>query len=194
MWPRGLTKGTGMDEDKFTQALVKALQNEAVQASLQQTIGREIRRELKEMKDLINEQNNKIRNLEKKIEEICEKNDDLEQYSRRNSLRIFGLDETEHENPSEVTLKLINSDLGISMDVTSIDRVHRVGKKVEGSKTRPIFIKFATYRDRAEVFRTRTALKGHPTRKVFINEDLTAQRSRLLYKARQLKKNKTIQD
>ena len=137
MWPRGSTTGTGVDEEKLTQALVKALQNEAVQALLQQTIGCEIRRVLKEMKELINEQNIEIRNLENEIEEICKKNDDLEQYSRRNTWQIFDLVETEHENRAEVTLKLTNSDLGISRDVTSIDRVHRVGKKVKGSKTRP---------------------------------------------------------
>ena len=193
MWPRGMTKAIGMDEDKFTQALVKVFQNEAVQATLRETICSEMRAELKCMKDLITEQNNKIRKLESKIVELEQKTDEMEQYSRRNSLRVFGMAEKEHENPLDVTLKMINSDLGVEMDESSIDRVHRVGKRKDDSRKRPMLIKFATYRDRAKVFRAKTALKGH-AKDVFINEDLTTLRSRLFYKARQLKKRKIIQD
>ena len=59
-----------------------------------------------------------------------------------------------------------------------------------------MLVKFTNYRDRAKVFRARTALKRQHgnTRKIFINEDLTTLRSRLFFKARQLKKRNTIQD
>ena len=116
MWPRKLTQALGIDEEKFTQALIKALQSEAVQATLQKTICAEIRKELKDMRDLIAEQNSKIGLLEKKVAALEAKYDDVEQYSRRNSLRIFGLEEEDTENPVAVTLKLINKDLGVQLD------------------------------------------------------------------------------
>ena len=53
---RELTTGAAMDEERFTHALIKALQKEAIQASLQKAIKDEIRKELKEMKDLIVDQ------------------------------------------------------------------------------------------------------------------------------------------
>ena len=71
----------------------------------------------------------------------------------------------------------------------------------------PILVKFATYRARDKVMRSRRALndisqyraedggtQGQVQSRIFINEDLTKLRSNLLYHAGQLKKQKKIQD
>jgi len=78
--------------------------------------------------------------------------------------------------------------------------VHRIGKAPKPSENgtiaspRPVILKFATYRLRDRMYRKRTQLKKYEEAKVYINEDLTAARSSLLWKARQLKKSKVISE
>jgi exosome complex exonuclease DIS3/RRP44 len=65
-------------------------------------------------------------------------------------------------------------------------------------------VKFATYKVRDNVFRSKKNLKdvntaqpdesGQGRMKVFINEDLTKKRSTLLWNARKMKKDQKIQD
>ena len=93
---------------------------------------------------------------------------------------------------------MINDELQVSPPVTceSIDRVHRTGKRSK-EKVRPILVKFTSYGVRDQVIRSRKKLKpadSNIKQTLFINEDLTKQRADLLYRARQLKKDKAIQD
>ena len=194
MWPRTLSKSTGMDEAQFTKAFIKAIQNDAVVAALQKCFTSQLMAEIKDLKDLIKEKDRKIQVLEKRIDDLEDKADAQEQYSRRNSLRICGVEEKEFENPAEVTMNLLKDELGLEIQPSTVDRIHRVGRKREQEKGRPILIKFATYQERDKVYRARTKLKNYQTSRVFINEDLTRPRVQLLYEARQLKKTKQILD
>lgn len=66
---------------------------------------------------------------------------DLEQYSRQNNIRIFGLPEHQGENTNEVVKKLAVDNLEITIPDASIDRSHRVGRqRSEGN--RGILVKF----------------------------------------------------
>lgn len=56
-----------------------------------------------------------------------------------------------------------------------------------------IIVKFATYRARNNFYRKRAELKGNQTfHRVFINEDLTSQRSKLFKAARKLVKDNLV--
>ena len=68
--------------------------------------------------------------LQNDLSGVKDANDALEQYTRRNSLRISGLKELQNENPLQVILTLWNSRLRVKPEVTisDIDRVHRIGK------------------------------------------------------------------
>lgn len=84
---------------------------------------------------------------------------ELEQYIRRNNLRMFGMEEVKQENcENRVLTEIIQAKLGIRLPEYAIERAHRVGRY--GSKKRPIIIKFANYKFRDVVFKNKKLLKG----------------------------------
>ena len=105
-----------------------------------------------------------------------------EQYSRRNSLRMSGVEESNTENTDTIVLDVARA-IGSEIDINEIDRSHRVGKPKAG-KNRDIIIKFSTYRARQKLYARRTALKDSGCTGVYLNEDLTKPRMNLLYLAR----------
>ena len=72
-----------------------------------------------------------------------------------------------------------------NINVSDIDRRHRVGKKVPGKK-RQIIVKFVSYWDRNKAISNRKSLR-HKYESVYINEDLTQHRSKLFKMTRDLK-------
>lgn len=118
---------------------------------------------------------NKISQLETKLNEkdaqitvLTSNIQDLEQYSRRNSVRIFGVPEEEGENTNKLVSDLCNN-IGVQVVDSDIDRSHRVGKRV-GNKPRAIIVKFNKYCTKSSVCKSRKKLKGT---RIFIKEDLT---------------------
>ena len=109
-------------------------------------------------------------------------------------MRIFGFNESEHENTPSVTMDLLQNKMGLDIQESDIDRVHRVGRKGVSDKIRPIIVNFTSYRVRGIVFRAKSRLKSERTKSIYINEDLTKARSELFFKARQLKRDKRISD
>lgn len=197
MWSRRLSTQLGMDQEEFVKALITGLSNDKVQAILKKTICDEIITEVRDLTEIVKKKDDKIKQLEAKVAKLEAKCDDLEQYSRRNSLRISGIAEDEYEDVSAITMNFIKEDLKKDMTITSIDRVHRVGAMREDGKPRPILVKFATYRDRAQIYKSRSMLKNKKLpdgSHIYINEDLSQRRSSLLYNCRKLKKAYKIQD
>ena len=78
--------------------------------------------------------------------------DDLEQYTRRNSIRLTGLTETKDKNVYDTVMAVLNEEMGVSPPISAdeIDRIHRVGKP-DQTQRRSILIKFATYRSKKRV-------------------------------------------
>lgn len=65
--------------------------------------------------------------LEKRVVQSENENDELNQYGRRNILRIFGIPEKNDEVTDDIVLKLAG-DLNVELTKYDIDRSHRVGK------------------------------------------------------------------
>ena len=215
MWTRNLcSKMAGFDEDNFVKAFVRALSNEAVINKLQSAVCGSLQKEVGELRDIIKGKDSKIADLESRIALLEKKQDESEQYSRRNSLRVSGIKESDSEDVVEQVINLFNDQMSISPPITAedFDRVHRVGPK-NAEKSRAILVKFSTYPARNRVFRSKKLLKpdkkatpttggasdtnqskGRGTQKIFINEDLTKYRAQLLYQARTLKRQKKIED
>ncbi|KAB0801574.1 hypothetical protein PPYR_03760 [Photinus pyralis] len=101
--------------------------------------------------------------------------DALEQYTRRNNLRISGILETANENCDQLVVQFLENKLNITCTELDIERTHRVGKRQDGVK-RAIIVKFASYRKRAEIFASKKLLKKTG---FLISEDLTALRYQL---------------
>ena len=68
------------------------------------------------------------------------------QYSRRNCLLIDGIKENRNEETDTLSISTINEHLGLDIQPSDIDRMHRIGDKNKARKTgRAIIIKFTMY-------------------------------------------------
>lgn len=108
-------------------------------------------------------------------------NDRLQQYSRRESVRIFGVRQEERESGEEVEKKVMEvlKDAGVDAVPDDIAACHRAGRKQNG--TRPILVKFVSRRKRRELMVKKKNLKKNDKyARVFIGDDLTPLRARLL--------------
>ena len=91
------------------------------------------------------------------VENCNESIEELEQYSRRNNIRILGMKKEPKEDADTVVLDLCKK-IKAKVKLEDIDRAHRVGKYQEGS-SRPMIVKFTSYRGKMEVIRHRRALR-----------------------------------
>lgn len=132
--------------------------------------------------------------LKSRVAVLETKVDAAEQYSRRNCLRVAGVPEPtagQTENTDEYVVKL-SRDLGVEVELNDIDRSHRIGRPRASGRPRDIIVKFTSYRVRRKVYGVRTQTKVKGFMGVYINEDLTKQRSQLLRKARKMVKDKIL--
>lgn len=181
-----------MDATTFSKALVSALQDQEVRSSLGDIVSESVRHQIDELRVQLKQKDAIIDELKRRVDTLESSNDALEQYQRRNSLRISGLPEDDNEDVLSRSLNIINNTMKVDPPIheDDIDRVHRIGRR-DSNKPRPIIIKFSTYRMRHRVMQKRRNLKNS---NYFINEDLTKQRSQLLYKSRMAKKQGFIKD
>ena len=178
-----------------------------------------LRKEVAELRDVIKQRNHTIEQLQMKLSTAEEMLDEQEQYSRRNSLRVSGIPEEPDETLETKVIDIFNKRLKFVPPMTEndLDRIHRVGKPDARSTPRQILIKFATYRSRQRVYKERKKIRvpksnpqaptttdeesrdeaaqeedDGPQAVIYINEDLTKKRATLLWKARNLVKDKQI--
>ena len=132
MWTRALSEATGMERDDFTKAIIEAFQNKSVVDTIKEAIANDLLKEINELKTLVKEKDEKIKDLKEKVSSLECKTDDLEQYSRRNSLRIYGIQEKEFEDSVETTLTMFKSEMDLDLQPSALDRVSTV---LEGRMT-----------------------------------------------------------
>ena len=118
---------------------------------------------------------------------LPERLDELDQYGRRSMIRVSGVPQlSENENTLDVVLSTIKDKLNIQLEKSDIDRTHRLGPfDKDADKPRNIVIKFSNYTARTLIYGQRKKLSKAG---MYMNDHLTAIRSRLLYVARQYKK------
>ena len=128
-------------------------------------------------------------------------NDELDQYGRRNTLRVTGIPESDNLNLIEFIVELAEKELKLKIDPRDIDRAHRLNVKTKKKKSddeedtvpppRPVVVKFVSYQARRSLYDKRKGLKGTG---IFLNEHLTRNRSKLLFDARQYKHDNKIKN
>ena len=102
----------GYDEDKLSQKIIQSLSSQ-----------------ITDMKKKLVKKDQEIAELQSRVITLEEKQDDYEQYSRRNILRISGL--PEKLSSDHAVLRLCHDILDIPISETDIDRSHRIGHKPE---------------------------------------------------------------
>ena len=131
-----------------------------------------------------------------KVSEVTRDLHDLQQYSRRNNIRIFGIPEKPEEDTDALVCGVAEK-IGAHITTRDIDRSHRVGRRtpqptndtsrdnsyaaVAGSpkdnSPRPIIVKLISYKSKLAFIRNRRLLKGSG---VVVAEDLTKMNAKLL--------------
>ena len=136
------------------------------------------------------------------------RDDELEQYTRRDNLRIVGVSDTETESEGELTAKImkIAKEADVALSASNISTCHRLGAPKKSNpnpnesttptiptKPRQVIVRFTHRKKKNEFYKNRFNLKGKDECKgVFINEDLTTMRYKMMMCARKAPKVKGV--
>lgn len=146
--------------------------------------------DLEKQESSLNEAKQEIEDLKKQINDINLKNDDLEQYSRRNNLRFSGIPEGDNENTDQLLCETLNKELNIMLNNNDICRSHRVGRKIPG-KPRQIILKLTKHNTKVDILRKRKLLREKKS-PIKINEDLTRARIEMIAFLYSTEKSKSL--
>ncbi len=146
---------------------------------------------LKWAKDGINrtlsKRNNEIEHLKQII-------DNVDQKQRETRVRISGIAEEEGEDLEKKILKLAKNSLGLKkLKSSDIQVSHRSGKRKQ-MKTRDVIVQFTDKptKDNFQQNKKKLLNKNDEQKRIYINDDLTEYRLKLLYDARQLVKRRKL--
>ena len=204
-------------------SLKDALKDPVIISLLSDVFTRSLKAEISKLEKIIEDKDEAIKSLEERV-------DTLEQYTRRNSMRITGIPEpaTGDSEDTDVIVQKVGEAEGVDIAPDMIDRSHRVGRRAVGDPARPIIVKFVSYKHKTLLMKARKGLKNRsaaslgfttagyarpstpsapvsaaaavavpvppPAERIFINDDLTRARAKLAAQARQMKRDKKLQD
>ena len=170
-------------------------------------VNADLLKRIEELEKLVEKQGKKIEYLEsqnavksKSIDMLhknfikdSERCEELEQYGRRDCLRIHGVEVAEdgtEETADDVFQKVgvIAAEVGVTLNKHDVYRAHRIGKVVEknGKRTKQIIVKFRSWNARCAFYKARPTRRKNIVKKSFssISVDLTKSRLSLLSKVR----------
>jgi len=133
----------------------------------------------------LTEENKHLEDRVRSDEDYVDKvTNDLEQYGRRNNIRISGIDGDANRQTSETTTTLVINTIkektGFELNVNDIDVAHRLGKYRQG-KQRPVIVKFVRRQTKIQAFSHAKQLRQSA---IYINEDLTKTNQEVLSSVR----------
>ncbi len=150
----------------------------------------EYQSEIKKLKWARDGINKELGRKTSQIEHLTQSLDSLEQKQNETRVRITGIAEEEDENLTKKILDLAKKKMGLKkLKDSDIVQIHRSGKK-KSTKTRDVIVQFESKLTRDSLHSARKKLheSNSAHRKVYINDDLTVFRQKLLYDARILVK------
>ena len=136
---------------------------------------------------------------EEEIAELFDLQDELEQYTRKNSLEIHGIPESAYTSTEEVVLKLAGA-VNVDVNAEDIEISHKLNRK----GVKPIIVKFQNHKVKSRLYKARTKLKNVrvsdifpfstavtrvASERIYLNENLTSYRRELLKQANQKRKD-----
>ena len=90
-----------------------------------------------------------------------------EQYSRKASVRILGVEEKEGEVLEAVCINLLKDEIGVDITSRDIEIVHRTGRRREDRRPRAILLKCLSHKTKSEIM-----VKKKTAKNIRIFEDL----------------------
>ena len=169
--------------------------------SLQKT-----KEENKELKNMLATMRNELKttkeNLGKQKEEsdrLWEHHDELEQYTRKNSLELHGIPQDAYHSTEAAVIKVAEA-LNITMEPEDIAISHKL------NRGKAIIVKFCNHKVKSKLYKESTKLKdvrisdlfpsyplnGRQRQHIFINENLTAFRRRIVNEANKRRQEGTL--
>ena len=136
---------------------------------------------------------------QEEIAELYDLLDRLEQYTWKNSLEIHGIPEEAYTSTEEVILKLANA-----LEVTVVPQDIEISHKLTTKRGKAIIAKFISHKVKTNLYRARAKLKNIKvsdlftgssyatstrSEKIFLNENLTSYRRRIVNRANEKRKN-----
>lgn len=155
-----------------------------------------VENELKNLKQDVDESINHVEyTLRQGIDSTWEYAVRNEQYSRKNNLRVLGLEEEEEENLEDKFIDAIANNLDVTVDKQEIEIIHRIGHRLNGNanqtssnrEPRPVIVKFVSNKTKTRILTKRRQLKGKP---LVILEDMA---SDLAKRLKELKRKESIE-
>lgn len=135
-------------------------------------VNTEITQELRRLRDEMTE--TKQSTMQSKAREERQ-----EQYTRRESIRLFNITEHPNERTDEIVVRACQA-MGVNITRGHISVSHRVGSSRHNDR-RPIICKFVSRNTKYAVMENRANLRWNPQwSRVRVYEDLTPQRSRII--------------
>ena len=119
----------------------------------------------------------KIDTLENSLIAASIRSDDIDQYSRRDNLKIAGLIVEKNVSYADAIIEF-GSQLGVHIVHTDISIAHKLPTKSKLSST---LVRFNRRSVRNDLYLARKKIKDTLNYKIYINEDLTHRRSNLLH-------------
>lgn len=140
-----------------------------------------VEKKLEQTEQQIHNENNALKQENEKLWEIS---NDQEQYSRRNNLRVVGIqDDKDKQSSTETTtqfLAMCKEKMGLEISAAEIDIAHRIGQ-YKTKINRPIIVKFVRRQTKINILKAAKALKGT---RIFLNDDLTHTNQQVLMSLR----------
>ncbi|KAK6190338.1 hypothetical protein SNE40_002228 [Patella caerulea] len=136
----------------------------------------------KEINDLKYEISSVTLQLNGMLNERC---DDLEQYGRRNCIRISGIAETPNEVVENKVIEVIPA-----ITPSDIENSHRVGKPIMGNPKK-VIVRLSSYKTKVIIMRGKKVVNSAED-PIYINEDLTRYRAHIFKHIRKSFKSNLI--
>ena len=120
-----------------------------------------------------------VQNLQRNLLLMRYENDRLEQYSRRETIKVVGLKVEEGEDTEQKVLDIFKA-VGADITPADVSVVHRTGDRKR--KGWPILVRFVSRKKRKAVMQKKKVLKDKlEYTGVYVFDDLTTLRAKLLY-------------
>ena len=178
-----ITETLDQMKDKLVGSIIKRLDNmegEMHERALENaTLMKKIETMSSREETLTKERNKLKAELSQEVSLREKQTNELEQYGRRNNVRITGIDDSVAETAEMTTTKvvnLMNDKLSMSVSEHDVDISHRMGK-FDQNKKRPIIVKFTRRHVQHDVMKNAKMLRGTG---IYINEDLTKLNAKVL--------------
>ena len=191
-----------IDRQELKEAFMSCLEDDAVLDRLCNRLGERIEAAVNfAVAEAVAEKDREISELRQELQQTADQVNELEQYSRKNSVNISGVPEMQGESVAQRVIDIARA-AGVELSPGELDVAHRIGRPRDG-KHRAIIARFVSFTARSKVYdkrrelRTATAAPGASLttgdlRGVYISDSLTKRNQETMYTARQMKKEGSV--